>query len=291
MAGSARSMGPTDLTHRLPDSSSADELADLSRAFNDLLDRLTEAFERERRFAGEASHQLRTPLAALIGQVEVGAAAATANRTSTGRALASVLGSGGPTAPRGGGSLVPGALGSGTPGSPGLERIDLGAWVPGRHLRVWDDHPAQWRSDPGAVAHGSVGDRAPGPVGRTARCASGQRAEVQRAGHAGRGSDRARFRVRVGRGRGPGLRDRAGGSSAPVPTVLPIGCGTEARGWRVRGLGLAVAARIASALGGSITVESEPDRGCLMRVRLPLTAPRENQVAPSPKGPGLLGRT
>jgi signal transduction histidine kinase len=57
------------------------------------------------------------------------------------------------------------------------------------------------------------------------------------------------------------------------------------------GLGLAVAARIASALGGSITVESEPDRGCLMRVRLPLTAPRENQVATSPNGSGLLGRT
>src|SRR4029077_13550209 len=71
MAEAARSMGAADLSERLPTPTSADELADLGEAFNGLLDRLGEALERERRFAGEASHQLRTPLAAVIGQVEV----------------------------------------------------------------------------------------------------------------------------------------------------------------------------------------------------------------------------
>src|SRR5262249_38766848 len=71
MADAARSMGAADLHDRLPVPPSADELADLGTAFNGLLERLAEAFERERRFAGEASHQLRTPLAGLIGQVEV----------------------------------------------------------------------------------------------------------------------------------------------------------------------------------------------------------------------------
>src|SRR5262249_25730405 len=71
MADAARSMSAADLSERLPITPTADEVADLGRAFNGLLDRLAEALERERRFAGEASHQLRTPLAALIGQVEL----------------------------------------------------------------------------------------------------------------------------------------------------------------------------------------------------------------------------
>ena len=36
-----------------------------------MLDRLHQEFERQKRFAGDASHQLRTPLAALLGQLEV----------------------------------------------------------------------------------------------------------------------------------------------------------------------------------------------------------------------------
>jgi len=56
---------------RLVIPSSGDEIEALGRSFNGLLDRLFEALERQRRFTGEASHQLRTPLAALLGQVEV----------------------------------------------------------------------------------------------------------------------------------------------------------------------------------------------------------------------------
>ena len=39
--------------------------------FNGLLDRLHEALERQRRFTGDASHQLRTPLTGLLSQVDV----------------------------------------------------------------------------------------------------------------------------------------------------------------------------------------------------------------------------
>jgi signal transduction histidine kinase len=71
MAASARAMSPDDLTERLPMASTGDELEDLSRAFNNLLDRVEESFRRQERFTSDASHQLRTPLAAMLGQVEV----------------------------------------------------------------------------------------------------------------------------------------------------------------------------------------------------------------------------
>ncbi|MBS1984661.1 MAG: HAMP domain-containing protein, partial [Bdellovibrionales bacterium] len=71
MAAAAREIHADDLTQRLPASATNDELADLNRAFNNLLDRLQVAFERQQRFTGDASHQLRTPLTAILGQIEV----------------------------------------------------------------------------------------------------------------------------------------------------------------------------------------------------------------------------
>src|SRR5262249_23486546 len=71
MAESARTIRAADLTQRLPPPATRDHLAELGLAFNDLLGRLQESFERQRRFTGDASHQLRTPLAAMLGQVEV----------------------------------------------------------------------------------------------------------------------------------------------------------------------------------------------------------------------------
>jgi len=50
-----------------------DELAGLGQAFNDLLTTLRESIETQRRFAGDASHQLRTPLTAILTAVDVAA--------------------------------------------------------------------------------------------------------------------------------------------------------------------------------------------------------------------------
>jgi len=71
MAESVREMNADDLVQRLPPSATGDELEDLSKSFNNLLSRLEESFERQRRFTGDASHQLRTPLTAILGQIEV----------------------------------------------------------------------------------------------------------------------------------------------------------------------------------------------------------------------------
>jgi two-component system, OmpR family, sensor kinase len=56
---------------RLPSPQTGDELDALANSFNGLLDRLHQEFERQKRFTGDASHQLRTPITALLGQLEV----------------------------------------------------------------------------------------------------------------------------------------------------------------------------------------------------------------------------
>lgn len=71
MAEDARELGTTDLSQRLAQLNSHDELQDLNIAFNGLLDRVQESFERQKKFTSDASHQLRTPLTAIQGQVEV----------------------------------------------------------------------------------------------------------------------------------------------------------------------------------------------------------------------------
>jgi len=71
MAEAARRMGGGESDGRLPSAGTGDELQDLADAFNGLLDRRRDAYERLTRFTGDASHQLRTPLAAMLGQAEV----------------------------------------------------------------------------------------------------------------------------------------------------------------------------------------------------------------------------
>jgi signal transduction histidine kinase len=71
MATVANDIDVNDLSRRLPTSTSGDELEMLGHSFNSLLDRLQESFERQRRFTGDASHQLRTPIASILGQADV----------------------------------------------------------------------------------------------------------------------------------------------------------------------------------------------------------------------------
>ncbi|GEM_PF-118400 len=48
-----------------------DEIGALALAFNSMLDRLQAAFEAQRRFVSNASHELRNPMTAIIGEAEV----------------------------------------------------------------------------------------------------------------------------------------------------------------------------------------------------------------------------
>ncbi len=71
MARSARVLNPSEPGWGLPEPGTHDELDELARSFNDLLGRLRDAYDRQRDFAGDASHQLRTPLTALLSQVDL----------------------------------------------------------------------------------------------------------------------------------------------------------------------------------------------------------------------------
>jgi len=70
MTRSAAAITAEDLDRRLPVPKAKDEVQALALAFNATLERLTAAFARQRRFTADASHELRTPVTAILGQAE-----------------------------------------------------------------------------------------------------------------------------------------------------------------------------------------------------------------------------
>jgi heavy metal sensor kinase len=67
----ARTISERDLHQRVGARAGADEIGELVRTFNLMLDRLEAAFESLHRFTADASHELRAPLAVIRSQVEV----------------------------------------------------------------------------------------------------------------------------------------------------------------------------------------------------------------------------
>ena len=67
----ARLITASNLNLRLDEGNRNDEIAQLAITFNNMLQRLEEAFESQKRFVANASHELRTPLTSIMGQIEV----------------------------------------------------------------------------------------------------------------------------------------------------------------------------------------------------------------------------
>ena len=63
----ARSIEVEQMGRRLDVPRARDELSELARTFNRMLDRLQEGFRQEQRFVSDASHELRTPLTVILG--------------------------------------------------------------------------------------------------------------------------------------------------------------------------------------------------------------------------------
>jgi signal transduction histidine kinase len=272
MARAAGAMTADDRAQRLPSPGTGDELEGLARSFNGLLDRLHEALVRQERFTGDASHQLRTPLAALRGQVEV---ALRRERTAGEyRRTLEQLRCESERLQRIVESLLFLSRSASDAGRPDLEAVDLATWLPA-HLGNWSSHPraADLRAEVEAV----------GDAPLTALAHSGLLGQlldnlIENAFKYSEPGSPVDVRLR----REPGVvsvavADRGPGLTADERAHVfePFYRSPRARrlGAPGVGLGLAVVARIAAAFGGAASAEGEPGRGSTFTVRLPAAGP------------------
>jgi signal transduction histidine kinase len=270
MAESARTMPFDDC--RLPSPGTRDELEDFARSFNGLLDRLHVALERQRQFTGQASHQLRTPLAGLIAAIEV-ARRRPRSVEEHERGL-DRLHNDAVRLWRVVEALLFLARADTEAALPDLELVDLADWV-ADHLRGWSDHER-------AADLRFEGHDADALWTRAHRPLLGQLLD-----------NLLENACKYSEPGTPIVVRSRGEPEAVVLTVEDHGCGIPTEdlprvfepfyraesarklGRAGAGLGLAVARRIATAHGGTISAEIEPGRGSRFVVRLPRAAAPE----------------
>jgi len=71
IATRAAQISPANLSVRLDSEAAPLELRQLTRAFNAMLDRLADGYQRLQQFSADLAHEIRTPVGVLIGQTQV----------------------------------------------------------------------------------------------------------------------------------------------------------------------------------------------------------------------------
>lgn len=71
LSSQIRQISSKNLDTRISPSKNDDEIGELGKSFNELLDRLDVAFKRERQFIADVAHEMKTPIATLRSSFEV----------------------------------------------------------------------------------------------------------------------------------------------------------------------------------------------------------------------------
>lgn len=277
VVSSARQIGESDLSKRLPVRNPKDEIGRLTTTINDLLERLETAFarreealSRQRRFVADASHELRTPLTSIAGYARM---------------------------------LKDWGLEDPKAAREGVAEIEEESK---RMKGLVEDLLALARGDSGApleLAPADLGTVAAEAV-KAARATAGDKVAVEYSPPAGpieASFDRSRIRqvadilldnavkytpeggtvtLRVARENGWAQLEVSdtgvGISEEELPLVFERFYRADpARAEGGTGLGLSIAQRIARAHGGEIEAESEPGEGSTFVLRIPLSRPAD----------------
>ncbi len=265
MALAAHAIGGDEPGRRLPTPSTDDELGELGRSFNALLDRLGESLERQQRFTGDASHQLGTPLTALQGQVDL-ALRQDRSPEEYRRVLNLVR-----SKTRHLRQIVDGLMflsrADAEARGPTLERVALDTWLRS-HIAAWPNprrSDVVFESNGFEACHASVhplllGELLNNLLDNAAKYSPPRSAIRVRLLHE---NNKVSFSVSDA---GPGI------DPADLPSIFDPFFRSESariRGSQGLGLGLSVAARIAAAFGGKVEASSTPGQGATFSVTLP----------------------
>lgn len=265
MADRARSMKHADFSLRLPVASPQDELADLGTAFNGLLDELQHSYQREHRFTGDAAHQLRTPLTVLQGQIDV--ALRRPRSSEEHEQTLQVLSDQVVEFRQIVESLLFLARADEDAIAPDRERIELSPWLQD-YVHRWDTHPRRQdlKFETDAAAEPTV---SPPLLTQLLDNLIGNALKYSESG-----TPVTLHSECIGNKVSLSVSDQGVGIAPADLTAVfePFFRSAEARraGIAGTGLGLAVAARIATALGGTLTCDSTPGSGSQFVLTLPL---------------------
>lgn len=250
-----------------------DELEDLGTAFNDLLAGLREALERQSRFTGDASHQLRTPLTAMLGQIDV---ALRQDRTvAEYQRVLTVLRRRGDQLHQIIESLLFLARADVRAPLPDMRSFDLGEWCRG-WMASWEQHPrvADLRVD---VRDTVVVHTQPALLGQILDNLIDNACKYSEPGtpvvvSVSVEADAAILTV----------TDRGCGISPAEAALIfqPFYRGEQAR-WHGKpgvGLGLTIVHRLAAMLGGTASVSSEIGQGSRFTMTLPVSRPEHGST-------------